>query len=193
MFTQHGFRIAKRIIVLGLLRTAGILAASVSATEDYDSTVIESEAHHQVTTDDSRVVWPWRSYRTSKHTPPDLKITRYRSKDSLAEGYIFLSPSDSNKNDGTYDMSGTGFVMDQNGDLIFAGDEDGMDFCDEWVAGMTDFRAQEYDGRKYITYWNGCNTRGKHWGHRWGRVCIATVVGDRLEVESLGVGREDMS
>ena len=142
-----------------------ILAASL---KDYDTTPIESEAHHQYTTDASRVVWPWRSYRTSKHTPPDFKITRYRGK--LAKGYVFLSPSDSHKNDGTYDLSGTGFVMDFNGDLIFAADEDGMGFCDEWIAGMTDFRAQEYNGKKYITYWNGCNTRGRHWGHRWGRV-----------------------
>jgi hypothetical protein len=143
---------------------------AVSAEKDYDTTTIESEPHHQVTVDDSRIVWPWRSYKTSMHTPPDMKITRHKGKGDLAEGYVFLSPADSNKNDGTYDISGTGFVMDRDGDLIFAGDEDGMGFCEEWVAGMTDFRAQEDNGKKYITYWNGCNTRGAHWGHRWGRV-----------------------
>jgi hypothetical protein len=157
-------------ILLVLLHAAAILATSTSATKGYDKSSIKSDVHHQVTTDDSRVVWPWRSYRTSKHTPPDLNITRHNGNGKLADGYYFLSPSDSNKNDGTYDMSGTGFVMDHNGDLIFAGDEDGFDFCEEWIAGMTDFRVQEYNGRKYITYWNGCNTRGTHWGHRWGRV-----------------------
>ncbi|KAK3715275.1 hypothetical protein LTR37_007242 [Vermiconidia calcicola] len=137
-------------------------------TAGYDPTPIESEPHYQYTTDESRVVWPWRTYRTSYHTPPHMNITRYSGE--LAKGYIFVSPSDQNKNDGTYALSGTGFVMDDEGDLIFAGEEDGMGFCEEWVAGMTDFRAQEYNGRKYITYWNGCNTRGIHWGHRWGRV-----------------------
>lgn len=136
----------------------------------YSTTPIPSSAHYEYTVDTSRVVWPWRTYRTSPHTPPVLNITRPHLRPALAPGYYFLSPADSNKHDGTFATSGTGFIMDSNGDLIYAGLEDGMGFCSEWVAGMTDWRAQMLDGKRHITYWNGCNTRGHHWGHRWGRV-----------------------
>ena len=100
--------------------------------------------------------------------PPHLEIERYDGK--LWDGYIFLDPSDQKSKRGTYELSGTGYIMTEDGDLIYAGEENGYNFCDEWVAGMTDFRVQEYKGKPYITYWNGCNTQGAHWGHRWGRV-----------------------
>lgn len=97
-----------------------------------------------------------------------MEVTRYDGR--LWDGYVFLTPSDQKTKRGTYELSGTGFIMTTDGDLVFAGEENGYNFCDEWVAGMTDFRKQEYKGRPYITYWNGCNTQGAHWGHRWGRV-----------------------
>ncbi|KAK5173554.1 uncharacterized protein LTR77_002235 [Saxophila tyrrhenica] len=161
-----------RICCAFVLSFAALAAGKAPADngKPYDTTTIDSKAHYQVTTDTSRVVWPWRTYKTSSHNPPIMNITQHKGK--LADGYVFISPVDSNKKDGTYDLSGTGFIMDTNGDLIFAADEDGMGFCDEWVAGMTDFRAQPYKGRQHITYWNGCNTLGAHWGHRWGRVTM---------------------
>ena len=137
-------------------------------------TYIESEAHHQFTTDNSLLVWPWRSYKTSHHTPPHMKVEHYRGP-PLADGYIFISPVNSNNEDGTYGLQGTGYIFDHVGDLVFASYEDNMGFCDAWVSGMTDFRAQMYNGRRYITYWNGCNHKGEHWGHRWGRV---TFIGE---------------
>lgn len=100
--------------------------------------------------------------------PPHLQITRHDGR--LWDGYIFLDPSDQKSQRGTYELSGTGYIMTEDGDLVFAGEETGYNFCDEWIAGMTDFRVQEYKGKPYITYWNGCNTQGAHWGHRWGRV-----------------------
>ena len=143
------------------------LIAAVQAL-GYDTTDVPSEPHHEFTTDTSLLVWPWRSYKTSLHTPPHMKVTRYKGE--LAPGYIFISPVNANNEDGTYEQSGTGYIMDHAGDLVFAAEETRMDFCDEWVGGMTDFRVQEYNGKKYITYWNGCNHKGQHWGHRWGRV-----------------------
>lgn len=144
------------------------IIAAAQATEWYNTTDIPSSPHHQHTTDTSLLVWPWRSYKTSHHTPPHMKIAHYGGK--LAPGYIFISPANHNDEDGTYELSGTGFIMDHVGDLIYAAEENRMEFCDESVGGMTDFRAQEWNGKKYITYWNGCNHRGQHWGHRWGRV-----------------------
>ena len=142
--------------------------AATSTISGFKSTNIPSQDHYQHTSDTYNSIWPWRSYKTSPHTPPHMEITRYDGR--LWDGYVFLTPSDQKTRRGTYELSGTGFIMTTDGDLVFAGEENGYNFCDEWVAGMTDFRKQEYQGRPYITYWNGCNTQGAHWGHRWGRV-----------------------
>jgi len=96
-----------------------------------------------------------------------MEVTRHGHN---RDGYVFFSPADQKGKEGTYELSGTGFIMKPNGDMIYASEETGYSFCDEWVAGMTDFRPQKYDGKPHITYWNGCNTQGAHWGHRWGRV-----------------------
>ena len=126
------------------------------------SKTIPSDNHYQITTDSVGKVWPWRSYKTSPHTPPDLKITRHKSRGELAPGHVFLSPADLQRNDGTHELSGTGYVMTTEGDLVFAAEETRLDFCNEWIGGMTDFRVQTYDGRPHIMYWNGCNTWGSH-------------------------------
>ena len=125
--------------------------------------------HVEYVTDESSDVWPWLQYKTSHHTPPHMNISVNR-KDELAPGYVFLDPSDVLRHDGTEELSGTGFIMTTDGDLVYAGLETGMGFCNDWTAGMTDFRKQTYKGKSYLTYWNGCNTRKAHWGHRWGRV-----------------------
>lgn len=128
-----------------------------------------THSHVQYVTDEGSEVWPWLQYKTSPHTPPHMNISVNR-KEELAPGYVFLDPSDINEADGTEELSGTGFIMTTDGDLVFAGLETGMGFCQYWTAGMTDFRKQRYNGKSYLTYWNGCNTRKSHWGHRWGRV-----------------------
>lgn len=142
--------------------------AALSEIPDFNRTTIPSEDHYQITADTYESVWPWRSYKTSPHSPPHMEITRHGGE--LSNGYVFLTPSNTKGKEGTYELSGTGFIMTTEGDMIFAGEESGYSFCNEWVAGMTDFRKQDYDGRPHITYWNGCNTQGAHWGHRWGRV-----------------------
>lgn len=85
---------------------------------------IESESHHQYTVDLSSDVWPWRSFKTSPHTPPELNVSHYGGK-KLADGYMFVSPTDSKNNDGLYELSGTGFVFDMRGDLVYAAEETG--------------------------------------------------------------------
>ena len=147
--------------------------AAIAQAVDYvvNGVNIPSEAHHQYTKDTSLLVWPWRSYKTSHHTPPHMKVQHFRGP-KLADGYIFISPVNSNNKDGTYALSGTGYIMDHHGDLVYAADESRMGFCKDWIGGMTDFRAQEYKGKRYITYWNGCNHKSTHWGHRWGRVTL---------------------
>lgn len=143
--------------------------SAISGIVGFNSDSIESHSHKQYVTDDTSVVWPWLQYKTSPHTPPHMNIS-VNEKDKLADGYIFMDPSVVNQADGTEELSGTGFIMTTDGDLVYASHETGMGFCHAWTAGITDFRTQKYKGRSYLTYWNGCNTRASHWGHRWGRV-----------------------
>ena len=150
-----------------------LLLCLIACAEAFDYVIndvnIPSLPHHESTTDASLLVWPWRSYKTSHHTPPNMKIRHFDGPE-LADGYIFVSPVNSNNEDGVYGVSGTGYVFDHYGDLIFAAEDPSMGFCKDWIAGMTDWRAQMYNGKRHITYWNGCNHHGSHWGHRWGRV-----------------------
>ena len=108
--------------------------AALSTISNFDSSSIRSQNHYQRTTDTYASIWPWRSYKTSPHMPPHLEIKRYDGK--LFDGYIFLTPADQKTKRGTYELSGTGYIMTEDGDLIFAGEENGYNFCDEWVAGM---------------------------------------------------------
>ncbi|KAK3053227.1 hypothetical protein LTR09_005853 [Extremus antarcticus] len=140
---------------------------AINALAQFNPRYIPSDNHFQYTTDSYSELWPWRSYRTSPHMPPHMNITRY--DDNLADGYIFLTPYDDKVKDGVHE-EGTGFVMTTEGDLVFTPPSSFDGFCEDWLSGMTDFRKQEYRGKKYLTYWNGCNTHGAHWGHRWGRV-----------------------
>ncbi|KAK3715250.1 hypothetical protein LTR37_007217 [Vermiconidia calcicola] len=140
---------------------------ATSAIPGFDSKHIPSQDHYQVTTDTYSELWPWRSYRSSTHMPPHMEITRHNGE--LSNGYIFMTPYDDKMKDGVHE-EGVGFMMTQDGDLVFTPEEHGYNFCHDWLSGMTDFRKQEYKGRPYLTYWNGCNTQGAHWGHRWGRV-----------------------
>lgn len=142
--------------------------AALSAISNFNYSSIPSQNHFQRTIDTDAAIWSWRSYKTSPHTPPHVRIERF--DDRLFDGYIFLTPADQKTKQGTHELSGTGLIMTDDGDLVFAGEENGYSFCQEWVAGMTDFRVQQYKGRPHLVYWNGCNTQGAHWGHRWGRV-----------------------
>lgn len=139
----------------------------VSSIANFDRLVVPSDNHYQYTTDTYSELWPWRSYRTSPHTPPHMNITRHDQH--LSDGYVFLTPYDDKAKDGVRE-EGTGFVMTMDGDLVFTPPANYDGFCEDWLSGMTDLRTQEYKGKKYLTYWNGCNTHGAHWGHRWGRV-----------------------
>jgi hypothetical protein len=117
-----------------------------------------------------------------------MNITRYDGK--LADGYIFLTPYDDKAKDGVHE-EGTGFVMTTDGDLIYTPPSNFDGYCEDWLSGMTDLRRQEYKGKKYLTYWNGCNTHGAHWGHRWGRVTFIDehynnfTINPELEINSL--------
>jgi hypothetical protein len=130
---------------------------AISALSHFSSRQIPSDNHFQYTTDTYSELWPWRSYRTSPHMPPHMNISRYDGH--LADGYIFLTPYDDKAKDGVHE-EGTGFVMTMDGDLVFTPPSSFDGYCEDWLSGMTDLRKQEYRGKKYLTYWNGCNTHG---------------------------------
>ena len=144
--------------------------AATAGLSNFTTKSIDSWPHVRFTTEASSETWPWRTFESSPHTPPHMKITRLGG--GLAAGYIFVSPSNVKESDGTMELSGTGFIMSDDGEMVYAAEERNMGFCTEWTGGMTDFRRQDCNGKPCITYWNGCNTRNSHWGHRWGRVTV---------------------
>ena len=129
----------KRSFVLGSLWLVGI-ANAVPATSK--STEIPSEAYVQVETDPTKVKWPWRVFKSSPYTPPNMTITGNGGE--LAEGFIFMTPQTTNMTNPTDEENG-GFIMTSDGDLVYALNE----------SGITDFRKQYYDGKPYLTYWSG--------------------------------------
>lgn len=118
--------------------------------------VIPSEANIDVATDPSGVTWPWRVFKTTESTPPNMTITGNGGE--LSEGYIFMTPATSNLTV-PYAKESTGFIMTCEGDLVFALN----------VTAPTDFRRQHYNGKPYLTYWNGYNSQGVNVGHGYGQ------------------------
>ena len=121
------------------------------------STVIPSEAYIQVETDPNGITWPWRVYKSSPYTPPNMTITG--NGGPLAPGYVFMTPATTNISL-PYTKEAGGFIMTSAGDLVFA----------QNVSGMTDFRKQYYNGKPYLTYWSGYNSQGVNIGHGYGQV-----------------------
>ena len=115
----------------------------------------------------NNAAWPIVSYKSSSHVSPYINVTHYTTQ--VSSGYVFLTPVASNHGDKDR-LLGQGFVFDTNGDLVYAAYDHGADSCKAWIPGITDFRVQTYSNKSYITYWNGCSTRGRHWGYRWGSV-----------------------
>ena len=101
---------------------------------------IPSEPYIEVGTDPKGITWPWRVFKSSPYTPPNLTITG--NGDELAPGYIFMTPegTDEGVPKPTAKESG-GFVITSDNELVYA----------LAVPGMTDLRVQEYNGESYIT------------------------------------------
>ncbi len=132
------------------------LAAVANALVAKDRTVISSEANIDVQTDSTGVTWPWLAFKTTDQTPPNMIITS--NGGAVADGYIFMTPATSNLSV-SYAKESTGFIMTPDGDLVFALN----------VTAPTDFRRQHYDGKAYLTYWNGFNSQGVNIGHGYGQ------------------------
>ena len=65
----------------------------------WKETEIPSEAYVEVQTDPQGVTWPWRVFKTSSETPPNMAITGNGGE--LAPGYIFMTPHSAERHRGT--------------------------------------------------------------------------------------------
>ena len=139
----------------------------IPTIQAFNSTHIESWPHSQLVYRNSIDAWPCLSYKSSTYLAPYMNITRY--SEHLSDGYIFFTPAEISQ-DGEQSPPANAYIMNMDGQLIYAAEDHSFDSCDEWVAGVTDFRAQVYNGRPHLTCWNGCNTKDQHWGYRWGSV-----------------------
>ena len=137
---------------LGILAIGGTTAALALST----CTNISSHANIQVATNSSGVTWPWRVYKSTPITPPNLNITS--NGDPLASGYLFLGP---NYPTGTGFLEESGaFIFTSDGDLVFA----------EQREGTMNFRKQHYQGKPYLTFWNGSTPHGVDDAQYYGRI-----------------------
>ncbi|KAF2485016.1 ASST-domain-containing protein [Neohortaea acidophila] len=143
-----------------LLAFAGCaLAARLAHTPKANSSAatIPSHAYVQVETDPKGAIWPWRVFKSSPYTPPNMTITVNQGE--LADGFIFMTPANINLSAPAAEMDG-GFIMTSDNEAVFALN----------TSGITDFRVQHYKGQPYLTYWSGYNTEGANVGHGYGQV-----------------------
>ena len=80
--------------------------------------------------------------------PPLVEITQ-AARDT-APGYVFLAPKRKVAQAGP-------MILDESGELVWFRPLD--------TEGVTDFRAQRYDGRPVLTWWRGQSERGIGDGH----------------------------
>lgn len=92
-------------------------AFGLVATRQESLVEIPSEAYIQVEIDPDGVTWPWRVFKSSPFTPPNMTITGNGGE--LAEGYIFMTPASTDP-DTPYTKEAGGFIMTSEGDLVFA-------------------------------------------------------------------------
>jgi hypothetical protein len=70
------------------------LAITANALVTRSPNTITSQAYVQVETDPKGVTWPWRAFKSSDQTPPNMTIVS--SGEPLADGYIFMTPLTTN-------------------------------------------------------------------------------------------------
>ena len=80
------------------------------------------------------------------------------SGQELAPGYLFMTPASVVPTPAT--RQNTGFMMTDNNDLVYGL---GLDQA-------TDFRVQEVNGTKYLTYWRGPQPNGPMVSHGHGNI-----------------------
>lgn len=98
---------------------------------------IPSEAYVRVETDPKGITWPWRVFKSSPHTPPNLTITGNGGE--LAPGYIFMTPQTVDPTVPAAEENG-GFIVTSDNELVYALN----------ISGITDFRKETYKGEPYL-------------------------------------------
>lgn len=144
---------------------------------------IPSRSNVEVVTPDNDETFPYRTFRSSPWQPPNISITT--SGAELGEGYLFLNPKDR----GRKGVKQTApYVFEPStGELVFAATVDS-----NWTT--TDFAAQSYLGKQYLTFWQGKSTGSPNPGHGYGEVVFLSddYSSFTLELDAVIVGLEDV-
>ncbi|CAK3926288.1 Hypothetical predicted protein [Lecanosticta acicola] len=139
---------------IGFLLSFSLCSQAVAGPAS--ETRLASSANVQVETDPDGDLWPWRTFKSSPHTPPTLTYTA--DGKPLSDGHIFITPADIKNQNAT--KQSAGFTITTEGEPVYVAN----------VSGMTDFRKQDWNGDPYLTYWSGYNTNGANTGHGYGQV-----------------------
>jgi hypothetical protein len=92
---------------------------------------------------------PTRSYRSFDYPAPVLEVLRQDAR--CDDGYVFFAPHGPG-----VDVPG-GVIMDSDGELVWR-KTTGLDKATQ------DFHVQEFQGEKYLTYWDGSEIDGRKQG-----------------------------
>ncbi len=127
---------------------------------DSDKVLCSANSRQIANNGNGSTVWPWQTYMSSNATPPALRINR--TKESLFDGLLFLTPSYGSSIPGTKEQAP--IIMRDDGDLVWNGP----------VHDSSNLLVQTLGGRQVLTYWSGQGSAGYSLaiGHGYGEVVI---------------------
>lgn len=112
--------------------------------------MLESWPHIQVH-DPPGDGWPFRVFKSSPWTPPNITI--FHNKGELSDGYLLLNPRSRNG----HSMKQTApFVIASNNELVYAFNE---------TQGTNNLRVQQFKGKPHLAFWEGLATLGHGYGN----------------------------
>ncbi|KAI9898339.1 hypothetical protein N3K66_006699 [Trichothecium roseum] len=113
--------------------------------------VLESWPHIEVHDPSDQSFWPYRVFKSSSWTPPNISITR--NSGDLADGYLFINPKSRSKEHAMKQSAPV--IMTYDNELVYAYDES---------HGTGNFRVQDWKGKPRLSLWQGESTIGHGYG-----------------------------
>lgn len=132
----------------------GQVVSSFSSTQS-NTPVLKSWPYFEVVVPEDENIWPYRVFRSSPITPPNLTITLNRGE--LADGYLFMTPGNRSTELTGQQQDGP-FIIGTDNELVYRYDESDPDYASH------DFRVQKINGEPRLVHWHGSRALGHGFG-----------------------------
>ena len=113
--------------------------------------LLASSAYVHVVQPEHPGAWPYRAFKSSPCTPPNMSIAVNRP--GLADGFLLMTPKGRGGNDGI--QQSAPYVMTSDNELVYAYKE---------TYGTNGLRMQDIAGKPHLTFWQGETTVGRGYG-----------------------------